>query len=130
MRQGLTVPDEHTFPEPHILVRLDTNAWRHEFRGRLLDCGYPFDLDVLVRPAKKLIERSNVFNADAGGSESATNRPTPRRARVRPSSSSNISASRITVRLTSIMLPSSVSVGGSREPGGRILVRIASAMRE
>jgi hypothetical protein len=50
------------------------------------------------------------------GRVSETNRPTPRPSRMSPSSLSSIRASRTAVRLTNMLVPSSVSVG-SMAPG-------------
>lgn len=110
---GFTVADQDRLPEPAAGGGL--HARGHELGG-----GPPlpldaFDLDVLAGAANDFLEGADPPDSD-GGRVSATNRPTPRRARMRPPSSSSIRASRTTVRLTFMSAPSSVSVG-SVEPG-------------
>lgn len=125
---GLAVADQDGLPEPAVGAGFDTDAGGDELGGGLplpLDA---FDLDVLPWAAEDFLEGADPLDADAGR-VSETNRPTPRRARMRPSSSSSMSASRTTVRLTFMSVPSSVSVG-SIEPGVSRLLRMASAIRE
>jgi hypothetical protein len=106
---------------PPALLRAASRVWL-PFHLDVLD------LDLVSGAAEQLLEESDAFHADAGwGEVSETNRPTPRRARMRPSSSSSMSPSRATVRLTFMSMPSSVAVG-SMEPGCSRWLRMAPAI--